>query len=219
MKKSTVILLVVLVVVVVGLIWYSRTGPKATPIATGPQTPTTPAPKKVGEPPVTIECPNNSPQEGAGNYNDYRQVDCSTIAACQNPTGAAFDVDDYVQYGTDPDVCLKTTSDVAAWESPTRSYHIRVLSYASNGAHGNRAGHPFAQPHAGDGPPFGNGSQFRVTSGNRRSVTDHGAPGQRGQCYEFKAVLWVQRPTEGQPRCYDPHIYTTCDTDCTLVKP
>jgi hypothetical protein len=216
MRKVTLSLLALLVLASVPL-WYMRGVAAAAPVTAA--TSAAAQSKPAAEPPPEVPCPEVTSSQPNGDAADYKEVKCSEVTtACNGSPGSQkFDVDAFLLDKTkDTDVCLRSKShDSVTWNSG--KYYVQMLSYTTDGPHGKKPGHPFHKTIFGKGvPPFGNGHQSSVTSGHRRSVGQHGAPGTAGQCYEFKGVLRVVPTTGGDGKCYDPHIYTTCDTDCTL---
>lgn len=180
----------------------------------------TPAPQKPPTPRVAGKPP--SPPKGSGQKCNAQQPKSGTYtevacpAACrQDGNNTVFDVDRWMTYGYDPDVCLHTVNqnkpnppDTLTWISVNTNY--RVVSFNETGSGNPQGGQPFKS-----GPPFPAGTGFKKGIVNSSAVDDtiDLAP---GKCYVFKTHIEVKDP-HGAVSCYDPHIYTGC-SDCTVMS-
>ncbi len=150
----------------------------------------------------------SNPGRNTGSWVEVPCTDLPTgcLSTSSGAANVAYNVDDMIDNGTDPSgICLRGGhSDTITWSSAQTARKLTISHF--NAAGGNNNAHPFSS-----NPPFGNASSNSVTS---PAVSNVGTP---GKCYKFNTFIQVNGP--GGVQCWDPHIYTSCDTSCTSPGP
>jgi hypothetical protein len=116
-----------------------------------------------------------------------------------------YNVDSTIDNSTDPNICLRAGKDSVQWSSAaSKGRNLKIAGFTAAG--GSNAAHPFST-----NPPFGNATSNTVTS---PTVSTTGNP---NVCYKFNAFIEVH--AAGGIQCWDPHIYTSCDSSCSSTAP
>lgn len=207
-----------LLVVLAGmLLMIACTQTPAPQPAPQPQTPP-PASKPAytnGEVPIA-ECHAPKGHGSGGEFEVVKGCVTGPSAAC---TGAVtdFDVDAFLDDMNGPNgdkpVCLTYggATEAATYHTNPAAHpgrKIQIVRYDSNGAHKWKDGDPFLAkpPYPAAGP-----AQKAVSA-----KLDHRVAPPPGSCFLFRTFILVKDPGQA-PKCYDPHIYTSCDPDCSLI--
>ena len=190
MTSRRVAVIVVVAVLVLAAVWFfmvRRVQPAQQASSAPP-----PPPHKLPTPGACAV--NNTPGSG------YELADCPATCVPASVTTAQnvpYDIDAYVNSGTDPDVCVRPKrGDTITFSANTSNgREVNVAGYQSNG----RPASPFPPgvfplpvPASGHTPP----QHFRQNL----------PPTTTGKCWEFHGSFDV-KDSQGQ-KCYDPHIYT-----------
>ena len=162
--------------------------------------------------PAEVDCtadPSPGSPDPHGN-SPWQEVDCQRVKQyCpkQNdpPAHPVFDVDYFLKNNVDDPVCIRANGqDDVTWSS--QSHNLKVVRFSRKDDDAKH-GHPFQTV------PIGDGTANTISSGALQSNTFPDLK-KKYKCYVFDTVLSVD-PGAHQ-KCYDPHIYTSCDPDCTL---
>jgi plastocyanin len=144
------------------------------------------------------------------NFNSWVAVDCSTLpAGCLATTAGAankdYDIDAMVDNNVDPpNICLRAANgDTVTWKSADSKNRTIMIEHLTATGTTNPA-HPFKT-----NPPFNSGAAHYIQSPGVSTT------GQPNACYKFDTFIQVTGP--GGVQCWDPHIYTSCDSSCTTA--
>jgi hypothetical protein len=143
-----------------------------------------------------------------GRKSRYDRQACPDLSQCSNQ----FNVDDYLNGGLHPKVCVTLTpgKDEVIWTTNDAATTIRMtkMTYYDKVLHVHKNGHPFV-----NNPPFAASGPGQAAHSGKIRKAD--APSKQGDCYQFKSFIEVTN--SAGKKCIDPHIYTSCDGDITCA--